>query len=264
MNYRHDRWHRFVALTFISAVFAGGWSLLSACSSSTTTASPADSSIPDQDATQTQEPVDDAGAPDVLGDTVDTPCDPVKQDCADPALRCEIIRSGSQYLTGCEPPWDPAKNQEGQVCSRMKPGYDDCVKGQSCLSDGVTATSCHRLCAKDSDCASGAKCGAITTIAPYYGLCWKTCTPFGTDCAGATCAGVHFDNDQTGAFEACREIGSGALGTSCNAQFDCAADMNCQGNAGFKCKAMCDDTHPCDGGTCTKSPGLPNNGGVCQ
>ena len=62
----------------------------------------------------------------------------------------------------------------------------------------------------------------------------------------------------------CREIGSNGLGASCKAQFDCEADMNCQGNSGFKCKAMCDDAHACDGGTCTRSAGLPNDGGVCQ
>jgi hypothetical protein len=264
LKYREARWWLVVSTAF-SVFSATGWGVVTACSSSTTTAAPAsEGGSPDQDATPLPEPVDDAGAPDVLGDTVDTPCDPVKQDCVDPALRCQIIRSGTEYVTGCEPPWDPAKNKEGEVCSRQKPGFDDCVKGQSCLLDGVTATSCHRLCAKDSDCAPGAKCGAITTAAPYYGLCWKTCAPFGTDCPGATCAGVHFDNEQPSSFEACREIGPGALGTSCAAQFDCAADMNCQGNGGFKCKAMCDDAHPCDGGSCVKSPGLPSDGGVCQ
>ena len=264
MKHRGARWRFITASALFVGFNATGWTLVSACSSSTAIAPAAETGAPDQDASPAPEPVDDAGAPDVLGDTVGAPCDPIKQDCVDPTLRCQIIRSGVDFVTGCAPPWEPAKNQEGQVCSRTKPGFDDCVKGFSCLLDGVTATSCHRLCAKDSDCGPGAKCGAITTVPPYYGLCWKTCTPFGTECAASSCAGAHFDNDQQTLFESCREVGAGALGSSCQAQFDCAADMNCQGNSGFTCKAMCDDMHACDGGSCTKSKGLPNDGGICR
>jgi hypothetical protein len=264
MSRRRDRSRVFFLSTIAVACALTAWALVTACSSSSSPSAAAVDGGMLGDEPTAERPLEDAGAPDVSPDTVGAPCDPVKQDCADPALRCQIINAGNQYVTGCEPPWEPAKNKEGEICSRQKAGIDDCVRGFSCLLDGVTATSCHRLCAQDSDCGPGARCGAITTVAPYYGLCWKTCTPFGSDCAGATCAGVHFDNDGTNEFEACREIGSNGIGTSCQAQFDCQPDMNCQGNGGFKCKAMCDDAHPCDGGTCTKSVGLPSDGGVCQ
>jgi hypothetical protein len=72
-------------------------------------------------------------------------------------------------------------------------------------------------------------CAAAPRLPPYYGVCWKACTPFTTECPSATCSGAHLDVDQSTLFEACREIGTGALGTSCTAQFDCAEDTNCQG-----------------------------------
>lgn len=240
------------------------WILATACSSSSS-AAPPDGGTPGDE--QPPPAPEDAGAPDVLGDTLDKPCDAVKQDCADPTLRCQIIFSAGEYVTGCETPWKHAGvalGKEGEVCSRTTTGHDDCANGLHCMLDGEIATSCHRLCAKDSDCGSGAKCGAITTVEPYFGVCWKGCTPFSAECPSETCSSAHINNDQTTTFEACREIGSGVLGSSCKAQYNCGADMNCQGSGGFKCKSICDDAHPCDGGTCTKSPGLPNNGGVCQ
>jgi hypothetical protein len=254
-----------VVASLATAFAATGWLPVSACSPSTTTSAPVD----DGGATGDQEaipepPPEDAGAPDVLGDTVNAPCNVVAQDCVDPSLRCQIIFTDGEYVAGCQPPWHPAVNTEGKICSRTKVGHDDCVKGLHCVPDGVTATSCRRLCEKDSDCAAGAKCGAITTLPPYFGVCWKTCTPFGGECPGESCAAPHFAIDQVNTFEACREIGTGGLGASCKAQWNCAEDMNCYGTSGFKCNAMCDDAHPCDGGTCKKFAGLPQNGGVCQ
>ena len=263
MNHRRDR-SRLIVVSGVAAFATSGWMLVSACSSSSTTSSPSDDGGTTGDEKTTPEPIEDSGAPDVPGDTVNAPCDVVKQDCVDPSLRCQIIFADGEYLSGCQPPWDPAVNKEGEICSRTKVGHDDCVKGLHCVPEGVTATSCRRLCDKDSDCSAGSKCGASTTVPPYSGVCWKTCTPFGATCPGETCAGAHFAIDQVSTFEACREIGAGALGTSCKAQWNCAADMNCYGLGGFKCTAMCDDAHPCDGGTCKKSSGIPNNGGVCQ
>lgn len=165
MTLRRRRSHWFVASTFISAFAAAGWSVVTACSSSPTSVAPLDGGTTDDEAAAPA-PEKDGGAPDVLPDTVNAPCDPIKQDCADPSLRCSIVFLGGEYVTGCQPPWEPAKNQEGEVCSRTAPGHDDCVKGLNCLPDGVTATSCHKICAKDSDCGQGGKCGAITTAPP--------------------------------------------------------------------------------------------------
>jgi hypothetical protein len=269
-NHRKNRRRIVFGSTIVAAASAAAWLSIAACSSSTDVAPAAATGdgSPGGDELNLVRPPTDAGATrDVTIDALDTPCDPIKQDCADPSLRCQIIYSGGEYRMGCEPPWDPAVNLEGQVCSRTSPGHDDCVNGLSCLSDGVTATSCHRICAKDSDCAPGSRCGAITTIAPFYGLCWNSCRPFAGDCSDAsTCAGPHVDNDQSSpfSFESCREVGAGELGSSCTAQYNCAADMNCQGMGGFKCKAMCDATHLCEAGTCTIFPGLPNAGGLCE
>ena len=262
-RWRSQLWIALVSSALVAVAMAAASSAVTACSSSTSGAAPLESGTT-VDEGAAPAPEQDAAAPDVLADSLNAPCDPIKQDCVDPSLRCAIVYLGGEYVTGCQPPWEPAKNKEGEVCSRTAPGHDDCVKGLNCLPDGVTATSCHKICAADLDCGPGGKCGAITTTPPYYGVCWRACTPFTAECPSATCSGAHLDVDQSTLFEACREIGAGVLGSSCTAQFDCAEDMNCQGKAGFKCKAMCDDAHPCDGGTCAKSAGLPNNGGVCQ
>lgn len=170
---------------------------------------------------------------------------------------------GRLYKTGCHPPWEPARNEEGEICSRKYVGYDDCVKGYHCMPEGVEATACRKFCGADTDCPSGSRCGVITDQPPFYGVCWKTCTPFGNDCPGGTCAGARLGIDGVNLFESCREIGPAAVGEACKQQWNCGADMNCRGSLSFTCKAMCDDNHPCEAGACGKLPGKPNNGGVC-
>jgi hypothetical protein len=241
---------------------AATWELLAACSSSDSTTAPLtpDGSTGDDAAG----PPADAGAPDVLPDTIGKACDPVAQDCTDPNLRCTVILESGDYFPACEPPYGIPDKQEGQACSRTGPGHDNCVKGLHCLPEGVIATACGKLCEKDSDCPPGAQCGTITTLLPPVGVCWKTCTPFGSECGSGTCSSGHYDSDGVTEFEACREIGGGTVGTSCSAQWDCVADTNCYGRSGFTCTPMCDSTHACDGGTCMKIAGIAGDGGLCQ
>ena len=105
----------------------------------------------------------------------------------------------------------------------------------------------------------------MTTKAPYFGVCYPACAPFGTTCGGGTCANSLLDNDGTNNFEACRTAGAGGVGAPCGAQWDCQGDMNCVGAAGFKCTPMCDATHACgDGGACMPLKGLANGGGLCE
>lgn len=260
---RRKRTNLLAASTMAAVLGVASWTLVAACSSSNNISSP--NAGTSADAQQPPEP-DDAGAPDVLGDTLDQPCDPVKQDCADPALRCQLIFLDGDWVTGCEAAEGSALVNEGQACTRTNAGHDNCVNGSTCLPDGVTERSCHKICAKDSDCSSGSKCSAVTTIAPYFGACVKSCAPFSTECSGATCSDEQLDNTQLNVFEACRPIGTGAVGSPCKSAYDCGPNMNCQGSGNFTCKAMCDDAHPCVTGTCKKSsPGaLPNNGGLCR
>src|SRR5262249_28342537 len=105
--------NRTLAALMLAVVSGAGaaWTCLSACSS--TPSSPGT-----RDAEAEAEPLDDAGSPDAIGDTTDMPCNPVKQDCVDPSLRCQIIYVRGEYLTGCEPPWDSANKGEGEVCNR--------------------------------------------------------------------------------------------------------------------------------------------------
>ena len=266
LKVRRNKSRSIVALFAFAAAGAVS-ALVAACSSSDGTTPAVEAGTNE---TGTPEPTEDAGAPDVLGDTLGAPCNPVTQDCADPSLRCHVVFVGGDYVTACQPPWKPPGggplHAEGEVCNRLKPGLDDCVNGSYCIkiARDTAKTACLRFCAKDSDCAPGGKCAVHTTSGPSFGLCWRACTPFGTECGSDTCAWPHYHIDGVSTFESCREVASGAVGDTCKQPYDCAADMHCQGELNLVCTAMCDDSHPCDGGTCRPDRGLPNNAGVCQ
>lgn len=239
---------------------AGSLTGVISCSSPSTVA-PTNNPDADSDAA-------DAGGDTALPDSAGTACNPVKQDCADPSLKCNFIIDGTSRVAACEPSNSDPVAQEGDSCTRDQVGIDNCVKGTHCLPNGGSGLfACRKMCATDSQCAAGAKCSGITTQSPYFGVCHATCTPFGTDCGGGTCANSFFDNDGVNSFEGCRNVGSAGIGQSCGVQWDCKADMNCLGLTpnSFTCHSMCDNAHPCgDAGACVAFAGLPNGGGTCQ
>lgn len=243
----------------IALACPGLFSLTSCSPSSTTTPSNPDAGT-DADSL-------DAGADASLPDSAGAPCNPVKQDCADPSLRCKYISDGKNHTAACEPSNGDPPAQEGDVCTRGELGIDNCVIGTYCFNNGGSgALACRKTCATDAQCGAGAKCTGITTKAPYFGVCYPTCTPFGTDCGAGTCANSFADNDGVNSFDGCRSVGTTGVGQSCGAQWDCKPDMNCTGLTpnSFTCNPMCDDAHPCgDAGACFPFSGLPKNGGVC-
>lgn len=266
MNHRRH----FFAVSVLFASCAAALGLVVACSSSSS-----DDAVPSTEAGPTPSeggPItvpSDSSVADVATDATGASCDPVKQDCPDPSLKCTVVLVSGKYLAQCEAPTGLGLVQLGQPCDRTSPGHDNCMKGLACVPDSATAYTCKKLCATDTECGAGNQCGRLTSAAPYSGVCWKTCTPFGTDCVmGETCAGLHLTADGKADFESCRPTGTAAIGDMCTAQFDCAADLNCQGSSTtmFTCKPLCDDTHACDSdaGTCKHFAGLPSNGGLCQ
>lgn len=208
------------------------------------------------------------GAADVaeIADSVGKKCNPVKQDCPDPTLNCQIIKSGTSYTAACEAQeGDPIANP-GDSCTRSSAGHDNCAVGSTCFPNGANgAFACRKFCAADSDCEAGEKCAAVTQKSPYFGVCYPTCTTFSVDCGKDTCANAFYDNDGKSGFVGCRISGTGKVGGACKSQFDCGANMVCGGGSGgFTCYAMCDATHACATGKCGPPPGPPNGTQICN
>jgi hypothetical protein len=256
----NTRARRLVVAAAIALAGASSTTVVVSCSSSSTEGvNGADAS------SDAGEPQLDAVAETSLPDSAGTPCNPVKQDCADPSLKCSIVKVGQSNIAACAPSNGAPPAQDGDPCTRGPIGVDNCVKGTHCFPNGSSALlACRKTCATDSDCAAGAKCAGITQRAPYFGVCFPECTLFGAGCGGGTCSNAFDNNDRVNTFEGCRNVGAAGLGESCSAQWDCKADMSCFGSP-FTCHLMCDATHACgDAGTCTSVTGLANGGGECK
>jgi hypothetical protein len=200
-------------------------------------------------------------------DAVDSPCNPLKQNCADPSLNCQFVKFSNGEAAACEPIDDGPVAQLGDACVRSDIGHDNCAIGGHCMPNGSFYDYiCRAFCAQDSDCPTGQRCAATTATQPYLGNCFATCTPFSDECGKLDCANSLTNNDHMTLFDGCRVVGKGAAGDACKAQWDCGKDMNCKGSNGkYFCHLMCDDAHPCPGGgKCNVRPDLPNNGGNCN
>ena len=189
--------------------------------------------------------------------------------------KCVPTFGGGTLTGGCVP---NGTAMAGQPCT---PGMsntmlnDNCVAGTMCDNSGPGSTyTCHTICTADSGCGSGGRCGAIFNRASY-GLCYATCTLFGTGCpAGNDCSVPFLDIAATQAsqvgFFVCKKTGTTAAFQSCQTDSDCAAGLACDQQAG--CFPLCDTTHACaqppnaDGGTLSCQPlvSQPNGGGYCN
>ena len=198
-------------------------------------------------------------------------CDLSAQDCG-AGRRCSIVTlAGNAQTTGCVPAGALA---EGATCTLRdgRVGFDDCGGITQCSSHAMpTGTrACRRPCARDADCAAGDVCLLIPST-PAAGLCRRRCTLFGSDCpADTTC---RFEASRRSALASpdlvavCSRVGGATAGQACTLPPDCAAGMVCsRAGGGAACAAMCDRTHPCEGGApCNESVGeSPEGRGVCQ
>jgi len=232
----------------------------------------------------------DGSASDLAGGPVT--CDPIKQNCPDPAQKCTVVSSMGTSSSICVTP-TAGMVQEGGTCMRATggggmrdmgtgtstAGVDNCDKGLVCVrvggfgggGGGGGTSVCRKLCKAPTDCASTQKCTAAFQ-GSTVGTCQTFCTLFGTDCGGTqTCASFATDISSTQAdptaVPICRAAGNVAAWDTCMRSTDCGANTLCQQGT---CVPLCDDSHACsqppgDAGvvTCQPTDNLPNNGGTC-
>ncbi len=230
-------------------------------------------------------------APDLAG-TVDlaagvVTCDPVKQTCIDPTVKCTLSNMGTMTMPDNQRACVPIKgtNKDGDPCTRTQFGDDDCDKGLVCTLRGASLTMlrCRKFCHVAADCDAGAACtGQLAAGNTKDGLCVPLCTPFGSECATPfSCGGIFQDLASTMTMPklvlTCRGTGAAPINGDCMTSDDCAAGGICDPTL-LVCIPFCDDDHPCpatlddggltdDGGvslSCAGITGAPNNGGVCQ
>ena len=210
-------------------------------------------------------------------------CDPVAQTCTDPAQKCTLFTDDTTGQTPADRTCVAVKgtNADGQTCTRVSLGDDDCAKGLLCTIRGVPGggLACRKMCHAATDCNPGEKCTSPNATDPTDGICVPSCTPFSTTCGtGNTCGTIYTDityTDQNQVFVfTCRAVGPGVLGDGCMGNEECGPNLYCD-NQGT-CSALCDDTHQCagpdpgDGGMSDDGGGglacqpLVGNAGVCM
>lgn len=213
-------------------------------------------------------------APDLAG--IPGECDPFAQDCGDAVRsKCALVRDDGGVRDTVEPRCVAPTGalMAGATCAQADFGFDDCTAGLTCSTYPLAADGsrhCQKICSWDGQCPSGERCFAGRPPGPY-GVCIRTCQPFGLDCGdGLDCDAFFADADGSTGFFACRVPGTHLTGESCvkNDDLDCAVNYICAPLAGDPaCYPMCDVDHGCGGGTrCQPFLGvvLERGGGLCQ
>ncbi len=204
-------------------------------------------------------------------------CNTTSQNCQDPVVsKCTVIFNGATFETECLAPTGTLA--EGDTCVRDAEGntgvgHDPCAAGLFCSGIGLPIgpppeRACRKFCDSNLNCTvANQECLSLDGDGALQGICVPTCTLFGTDCqAGMSCS-ISINNNGADGMGTCRTDGIGMSGNTCDANTDCATNMNCisDGAGGGICAALCDAAHACPGGmACTAVSPLPNQGGFCQ
>ena len=192
-------------------------------------------------------PLDSTAGPGASGTSC---CDPVAQQCG-AGLRCTIgsATSSDPVVTGCVP--TGGTKAESADCTRTGTTNDDCDTGLFCTRRGRTTTAprwCRKLCRSANDCTSSQVCRNEQSV-PHAGTCLPACTLFGNDCgAGLTCRDAPALDAHGGwtFLGSCSGVGTKTIGGFCSLSTDCGDSAGCYyTSAGFRCRAMCDASHPC-------------------
>jgi hypothetical protein len=212
-------------------------------------------------------------------------CDPVKQDCTDATKKCTLFTDDT---TGQTPPArtcvaDTGTNTDGQTCTRVTLGDDDCKKGFLCTLRGVPdgGLACRKMCHATSDCNPNEKCTGNVSDDVTDGICVPSCDAFSTTCgAGNTCGTLFADITSTMATPVyvltCRTAGTAQVGDACTGN-ECGPDTLCLPDqaGGGTCAPLCNNTHSCgqpdpgdggssdDGGGTISCEPLIGSAGVC-
>lgn len=205
-------------------------------------------------------------------------CDPVAQDCADPAAsKCEIDYATQPELPAkCVAPLGDAK--AGEACTRPtnQAGIDTCADAYCSMIEHPRADpqerSCRSFCNSNAMCGDGAFCsrlnvpkGGVNAPMPpgvrMLGLCVKQCDLWAPDpCAPDTRCVPVYDVENTQGKTLCIGYGKAQQGDACSAPEDCDLGLMCFGQV---CQPDCNDKHP----TCPNGMTCAANGaaiGMCK
>ncbi len=190
-------------------------------------------------------------------------CDTVVQSCIEGADKCTVTTDPNfNGHTTCLPLTGTVG--AGGACQRQALGRDDCGRGLICTRISAPAGGfvCRAFCRRHSQCANSERClSLLTGLIPDEGACVASgCGLYDTSCgAGRSCA--HSPGVEQGSQTYCKVDGSGAAGTSCVGDSDCARNLVCSSG---RCWATCNQAHPCSAGQrCAAAGGLPQDGGTC-
>ncbi len=197
-------------------------------------------------------------------------CDPLSpRSCTAPgATKCTLSDTDAGTVdttcvaqTGAVPVGGTCTRDTGHAYA-----LDDCAAGAICDQIEEPGLTCHAFCRHSSECAPGACLGASDRL-PADGVCAAQCRLFAPCDRGDAC-GIKSDVDQRVVTQCRAQTPTAGLGTSCVYQEDCATDLICvSGAGGATCRALCDPTHVCPGGSACAvfaRSELPSGTGFCR
>ncbi len=142
-------------------------------------------------------------------------------------------------------------------------GDGSCPESLTCAAGmGEEASAvCLPGCASSIDCEEGSRCAPVGgTLA-----CLPECTPFGTDCEGATTCRMQPDAEE-GYTATCLALSADSeMFGACESSLDCPGNASCVRASQAEpasCRPQCDPAHPCRRHM-TCEPLLPSGAGVC-
>jgi hypothetical protein len=190
------------------------------------------------------------GTPDLL-----ITCDPVAQTGCGPGEKCTLGATGTTCLSN-------GNKATGQQCGTG--GADDCVAGDLCSVDSMTATTdmCREFCNTDTDCHQPAAPAGATAepkngphcIITFTGTTAKACTvpcnpvtrAGASGCPG-TLACVYGGTATIPELTDCSTPGSKLDGAVCADSSECANGLVCVGSAAtYHCRQVCRNATPGD------------------
>jgi len=172
----------------------------------------------------------------------------VGDDCTPPDTGCDSGERCGPFMgetLACLP---AGTVEPGGDCS-----VDYCQAGYACVGEG-TEYHCRALCQQATDCDSGTHCVWSEDTGVTWGICLLGCdlvTQTGCD-PGEACYYSDPENGDT----LCWTEGALAVGADCSNMEMCVPGADCFPDPAtapsyvYYCRAYCDDTHPCDSGTC--------------
>lgn len=219
---------------------------------------------------------------------LDTSCDVAMQTCAT-GMKCVAqfdtttgqISGGTCVMNGTIAAGMPCTTQMSTDTL-----LDNCVAGNVCDDlFGNSTKICRKICAADSDCASGEKCGDFLFSGAGWGWCAPSCVPFSSaagncpanqDCGETDDSVVQPDPNAEDGFFLCKKTGAGGPYATCMGDSDCGANLWCgiidQTSGAAACLPNCNMTTDCimppvDAGvaaaTCHPLTSQPNGAGYC-